>query len=71
MAVNQGTIKAALVALYSSSESGEGIDKNAFADGLATIIRNAIISGDVQFPIPVTVNPVTHVGGTTAKGVIL
>ena len=71
MAVIQATIKSELLALYASAESGEGIDGAAFADTLATIIRNAIISGDVQFPIAVTVDGGTHQGGTTAKGTIL
>ena len=71
MAVSQSAIKSALVALYSQADSDEGIDKDAFANGLATIIKDAILSGDVQFPIAVTVSGSTHIGGTTALGVIL
>lgn len=71
MPVSQPQIKSELLALYASASSGEGIDANAFADGMATIIQNAIRSGDVQFPIPVQVNTGTGTGGTTAKGTIL
>lgn len=71
MSVNHATIKAELLNLYTQADTGEGIDKNAFADGMATIIQNAIRSGDVQFPIAVQVSGTTHIGGTTEIGSIL
>ena len=46
MATNQATIKAALKALYDDAKSGS-MTEDEFADRMATIIQNAIQSGDV------------------------
>lgn len=47
MAVSKSAIKSALLSLYAQCETGDGIDADAFADGMADIIRNAILSADV------------------------
>ena len=48
MAVVKATIKTALQALYIQAETGGGIDKDTFADGMADIIRDAILTADVN-----------------------
>ncbi len=48
MAVVKATIKAALLVLYGQCETGSGIDKDAFADGMADIIKGAVVSADVN-----------------------
>ena len=48
MAVVKATIKSDLLALYAQAESGGGIDKDAFADGMADIIKDAILTADVN-----------------------
>lgn len=45
MAVDKNTIKIALQALYTSAQSG--ISDANFADAMADIIKNAILSADV------------------------
>lgn len=73
MAVVKATIKAALEVAFTAAkaETDPSTSDEKYADDLAQIIVDAITSGDVQFPIPVTVNPVSGVGGTTALGTIL
>ena len=60
MAVVKATIKAELLALYNAAKSGE-MSESEFADGMADIIRNAILSATV------TVSGVQS-GGSTATG---
>lgn len=48
MAVVKATIKAALQALYAQADSGAGLTPEQFADGMADIIRDAILSADVN-----------------------
>ena len=69
MAVVKATIKAALLALYTSAEASS-MDKDDFADEMAEIIRDAIRSGTVQAGISLT-TPDTINGATTGTGSIL
>ena len=69
MAVVKATIKSALVALYTSAEASS-MTKEDFADEMADIIRDAIISGTVQAGISLT-TPDTINGSTTGTGSIL
>lgn len=48
MAVVKATIKADLLSLYDLCVTGAGIDSTAFADNMADVIRNAILSADVN-----------------------
>lgn len=48
MAVVKSTIKAALNALYVTATTGSGMSADAFADGMADIIRDAILTADVS-----------------------
>lgn len=69
MAVNKTTIKNALIALYTSAESSP-MSKEDFADGMADIIKNAILTADVQAGITLT-TPDTINGSTTGTGTLL
>lgn len=69
MAVVKATIKAALIALYTSAEASS-MTKEDFADEMADIIRDAILSGTVQAGIVLT-TPDTINGATTGTGSIL
>ena len=69
MAVVKATIKAALLALYTSAEASP-MDKDDFADEMAEIIKDAIRSGTVQTGITLT-TPDTINGSTTGTGTIL
>ena len=60
MAVVKATIKSELIVLYNAAKSGE-MTESEFADGMADIIRNAILSATV------TVGGVQS-GGSTATG---
>lgn len=60
MAVSKSTIKTALKDLYASAKASELTD-DQFADGMADIIRNAVLS------ITVTVSGV-QTGGSTITG---
>jgi hypothetical protein len=60
MAVSKATIKTALKDLYASAKASELTD-DQFADGMADIIRNAVLS------ITVTVSGV-QTGGSTITG---
>lgn len=51
MATSHATIKAALLALYTTAESSE-MSKETFADAMATIIQNAILSADLDGTAP-------------------
>lgn len=51
MATNHATIEAALLALYTSAEN-DSMNKEDFADGMATIIQNAILSADLDGTAP-------------------
>ncbi|NIA28344.1 MAG: hypothetical protein GWP06_00350 [Actinobacteria bacterium] len=46
MPTNHATIKAALLSLYNTAKTAE-MSETDFADGMATIIQNAILSGEV------------------------
>lgn len=48
MAVVKATIKTALQALYTQCTTGSGISSDDFADTMADIIRDAILSADVS-----------------------
>jgi len=48
MAVSKPNIKAALEALYTAASTGAGITPEAFADEMAEIIKDAILSADVN-----------------------
>jgi len=76
MAVVKATIKAALLVLYDQCDTGAGIDKDAFADGLADVIRNAILSATVNTTLtpgsatatdPIS-GPLPVVGGASTGG---
>lgn len=60
MAVSKATIKTALKDLYASAKASELTD-DQFADGMADIIKNAVLS------ITVTVSGV-QTGGSTITG---
>ena len=64
MAVVKATIKGALLSLYNSAKSGE-MSESDFADGMADIIRNAILSATVNVT---SVSGVTTGGGTSGPG---
>lgn len=77
MAVLKAPIKAELNALYDLSTSGEGLTQDEFADGMADIIRNAVLSADVNTSLtPVTATVTTTglpgtfpvVGGSSTGG---
>ncbi len=53
MAVVKATIKSALVALYTSAEASS-MSKEDFADEMAEIIKDAILSAVVQAGITLT-----------------
>ena len=69
MAVVKATIKSALVALYTSAEASS-MSKEDFADGMADIIKDAILSAVVQAGITLT-TPDTINGSTTGTGSLL
>jgi len=66
MAVSKATIKTALLVLYTQCETGAGINKDAFADGLADIIRDAILSATVN----TTLTPATAIVTDPISGVL-
>jgi len=68
MAVSQATIKAALLDLYNDAKS-ESMSEDDFADEMATIIRNAILSADVTTSVSVaSVTAVTTGTGVSGPG---
>ena len=69
MAVVKATIKSALVALYTSAEASS-MSKEDFADEMADIIKDAILSSVVQAGIVLT-TPDTINGSTTGTGSLL
>ena len=69
MPVVQATIKSALEALYTISKASPMTEAD-FADGLATIISDAILSANVKIGTAVEVVPATGKGATTAIGII-
>ena len=69
MAVVKATIKSALVALYTSAEASS-MTKEDFADEMADIIKDAILSAVVQSGIVLT-TPDTINGSTTGTGSLL
>ncbi len=69
MAVVKATIKSALLALYTSAEASS-MDKDDFADEMAEIIKDAILSAVVQAGITLT-TPDTINGATTGTGSLL
>jgi|WetSurMetagenome_2_1015567.scaffolds.fasta_scaffold126963_3 hypothetical protein len=69
MAVVQATIKSALISLYNSAKENK-MSESDFADGMATIIKDAILSATVNSNIPVTVSTGTGIGATTATGTL-
>lgn len=70
MAVVQATIKASLLALYTNMKTTEYTEEQ-FANEMATIIRDAILSANVQAGIAVQVTPATGTGATTAIGTLI
>jgi len=68
MAVVQATIKAELLALYNDMRTTE-YTADQFADSMATIIRNAILSATVNAGITLT-TPDTVNGATTGTGTL-
>ena len=69
MAVVKATIKSALLSLYNSAKSGE-MSESDFADGMADVIRNAILSAQVNSGIAVQVSTGTGTGATTGTGTL-
>lgn len=69
MAVVKATIKSALLALYTSAEESS-MSKEDFADEMAEIIKDAILSAVVQAGITLT-TPDTFNGATTGTGTLL
>lgn len=77
MTVVKSVIKAGLLALYAQAETGPGLTPDQFADGMADIIRNAVLSATVNTNLtPVTATVTTSapagvwpvVGGTSTGG---
>jgi len=64
MAVVQSDIKSDLLALYNDAKSGK-MSESDFADEMATIIRDAILSADVNVT---SVSGVTTGNGTSGPG---
>ena len=62
MATSHTAIKAALLAIYTTAESSE-MDKDTFADNMATVIQDAILSADVD-----VITPNVSGGGATRPG---
>lgn len=69
MAVIQADIKSALLSLYNSAKSGS-MSESDFADGMATIIKDAILTADVNAGIAVA-TPDTLIGTTTGTGTLI
>lgn len=69
MPVVQATIKSALEALYTTAKASPMSDAD-FADGMAKIIRDAILTATVQAGITLT-TPDTVNGATTGTGTLL
>ncbi len=71
MAVIKATIAAECLALYTSAKASAMSDSD-FADGMATIIQNAILSANVQIGIPVstTGSATAQTGATTSIGTL-
>jgi hypothetical protein len=69
MAVVKAAIKSELEALYAAAKSG-AMSEADFADGMADIIKNAILSADVVAGIVLT-TPDTINGATTGLGTLL
>ena len=69
MAVIKTTIKNALTALYNTAETSP-LSKEDFADTMADIIVDAILSADVQSGITLT-TPDTINGVTTGTGSLI
>lgn len=67
MAVVKATIKSSLLTLYNSAKNNE-MTEDEFADGMADIIRNAILSATVNSGIAVQVSTSTGTGATTSTG---
>jgi len=73
MGLNHAGYKARLRGIYASmwnAADSNPWDEARFASEMVDACQEYIESGDVQFPIPVTVDPLTHNGGTTAVGKI-
>lgn len=66
MSVDKNTIKSELISLYTNSKNG--ITDEAFADEMADIIKNAILSALVNSGIAVQVNTETGTGATIGTG---
>lgn len=66
--VVKATIKSALQALYSDAQ--DGMSDDDFADAMADIIKDAILSAQVQPGITLT-TPDTINGATTGTGSLL
>ena len=69
MPVVQATIKSALEALYATAKASP-MTESDFADGMATIIRDTILTATVQPGITLT-TPDTINGATTGTGTLL
>lgn len=69
MAVVEATIKAALLALYNDAKT-EAMSEDEFAEGMAGIIRDAILTATVNAGIAVQVVPSTGTGATTGTGTL-
>lgn len=69
MAVVQATIKAALLAVYNEAKAAP-MTETDFADKIATVIADAILSAQVQAGITLT-TPDTINGATTGPGTLL
>ena len=59
MAVVKATIKASLLNLYNQCKIDDGLTEDEFADNMADIIRNAILSANVT----TTLTPGTAIAG--------
>ncbi len=73
MAVSHATIKAQVKAILEDMKTREGDPDQAvddFAEGLATVIVDAIQSATVNPGIVLSVDPVTHQGTTTGTGTL-
>jgi len=68
--VAKATIKTALEALYAQASTGSGLTPSEFADEMANIIHNAILSVQVNSGIPVstTGTAAAQTGATTGVG---
>jgi len=76
MAVVKATIKEDFLALYTQAATGVGLTPDEFADGMSDIVRDAILSADVNTNLTPTTATATDpisgalpvIGGSSTGG---